>query len=231
MEWTIQDYMKNPLFENITAENLQALLGCLHSYTKTYRKGEVIIMEEDSIRYVGIVLSGTVHMMKEDIWGRQTLLTYISENEIFGETFAVQKRTDSYVSFIAAAETSILFVAAWNIIHCCPSQCSFHEQLSRNMFDLLGQRSVRLMERIEISSKPTLREKILAYLSLQAQKQNSLYITLPLGRMELASYIGANRSALTRELAAMRKDGLIDYDRNTFRILEPQKHNKKQDIV
>ena len=220
MEWSIQDYMKNPLFENITAENLQALLGCLHSYTKTYRKGEVIIMEEDSIRYVGIVLTGTVHMMKEDIWGRQTLLTYISENEIFGETFAVQKKTDSYVSFIAAADTSILFVAAWNIIHCCPNQCVFHEQLSRNMFDLLGQRSVRLMERIEISSKPTLREKILAYLSMQSQKQSSRYITLPLGRTELASYIGANRSALTRELAAMRADGLIDYDRNTFRILE-----------
>ena len=220
MEWSIQDYMKNPLFENITAEELQALLGCLHSYTKNFRKGEVIIMEEDAIRYVGIVLSGTVHMMKEDIWGRQTLLTYISENEIFGETFAVQRKTDSYVSFIAAADTSILFVAAWNMIHCCPSHCAFHEQLSRNMFDLLGQRSVRLMERIEISSKPSLREKILAYLSMQSQKQDSRYITLPLGRTELASYIGANRSALTRELAAMRADGLIDYDRNTFRILE-----------
>lgn len=220
MEWSIQDYMKNPLFDNITAENLQAMLGCLHSYTKTYKKGEIIIIEEDSIRYVGIVLTGTVHMMKEDIWGRRTLLTYISENEIFGETFAVQKKTDSYVSFIAAADTSVLFVAAWNIIHCCPNQCAFHEQLSRNMFDLLGQRSVRLMERIEISSKPTLREKILAYLSMQAQKQSSRYITLPLGRTELASYIGANRSALTRELSAMRDDGLIDYDRNTFRILE-----------
>ena len=114
----------------------------------------------------------------------------------------------------------MLFVSAWNVIHCCPSQCTFHEQLTRNMFDILGQRSIRLMERIEISSKPSLREKILAYLSMQAQKQDSRYITLPLGRIELANYIGANRSALTRELASMREDGLIDYDKNTFRILE-----------
>ena len=109
-------------------------------------------------------------MMKEDIWGRQTLLTYTSENEVFGETFAVQKNPDSYVTFIAGTDTSILFVAAWNVIHCCPSQCTFHEQLTRNMFDILGQRSIRLMERIEISSKPSLREKILAYLSMQAQR-------------------------------------------------------------
>ena len=220
MEQIIQKYMKNPLFENISAEDAQAMLGCLHSYTKNYKKGEVIIMEKDSIRYMGIVLSGTVHMMKEDIWGRQTLMTYMSENEIFGESFAVQKSPDSYVTFIAGTDTSVLFVAAWNVIHCCPSQCVFHEQLIKNMFDLLGRRSIRLMERIEISSKPSLREKILAYLSMQAQKQDSRYITLPLGRIELANYIGANRSALTRELAAMREDGLIDYDKNTFRILE-----------
>ncbi len=220
MEHQIENYMKNPLFENITADHLQAMLNCLHSYTKTYKKGEVIIMEEDSIRYIGIVLAGTVHMMKEDIWGRQTMLTYISENEVFGETFAVQKNPDSSVLFIAASDTSILFVAAWNIIHCCPSQCAFHEQLTRNMFNLIGQRSIRLMERIEISSKPSLREKVLAYLSMQAQKQDSRYITLPLGRAQLASYIGANRSALTRELTSMREDGLIDYDRNTFRIIE-----------
>ncbi len=219
MEHQIEKYMSNPLFENITADHLRAMLDCLHSYTRNYKKGEVIIMEEDSIRYIGIVLSGTVHMMKEDIWGRQTLLTYIPENEIFGEAFAVQKNPDSSVSFIAASNTSVLFVAAWNIIHCCPSQCNFHEQLTRNMFDLIGRRSIRLMERIEISSKPSLREKILAYLSMQAQKQDSRYFTLPLGRIELANYIGANRSALTRELAAMRKEGLIDYDRNTFRIL------------
>ena len=207
MDHQIEKYMKNPLFENIAADHLQAMLGCLHSYTRNYKKGEVIIMEKDSIRYVGIVLSGTVHMMKEDIWGRQTLLT-------------VQKNPDSYVTFIAGSDASVLFVSAWNVIHCCPSQCTFHEQLTRNMFDILGQRSIRLMERIEISSKPSLREKILAYLSMQAQKQDSRYITLPLGRIELANYIGANRSALTRELAAMREDGLIDYDKNTFRILE-----------
>ena len=157
MDHQIEKYMKNPLFENIAADHLQAMLGCLHSYTRNYKKGEVIIMEKDSIRYVGIVLTGTVHMMKEDIWGRQTLLTYISENEVFGETFAVQKNPDSYVTFIAGTDTSILFVAAWNVIHCCPSQCVFHEQLTRNMFDLIGRRSIRLMERIEISSKPSLR--------------------------------------------------------------------------
>ena len=74
------------------------------------------------------------------------------------------------------------------------------------------------MEKIEISSKSSLREKILAYLSIQAQKQGSKYIKIPLNRTEMASYLHANRSAMTRELADMQAEGLIEFDRNTFVI-------------
>ena len=122
MEHQIEKYMNNPLFDNITADHLQAMLSCLHSYTRNYKKGEVIIMEEDSIQYVGIVLTGTVHMMKEDIWGRQTLLTYISENEVFGETFAVQKKNDSYVTFIAGSDASV-GAHRTGQLHRCQPQC------------------------------------------------------------------------------------------------------------
>ena len=122
MEHQIEKYMNNPLFDNITADHLQAMLGCLHSYTRNYKKCEVIIMEEDSIQYVGIVLTGTVHMMKEDIWGRQTLLTYISENEVFGETFAVQKKNDSYVTFIAGSDAPA-GAHRTGQLHRCQPQC------------------------------------------------------------------------------------------------------------
>ena len=67
-------------------------------------------------------------------------------------------------------------------------------------------------------TKKTLREKILAYLSIQAQVQGNRYFEIPLGRVELAEYLCADRSALTRELAKMKEDGLIDYDKNCFRI-------------
>ena len=95
-----------------------------------------------------------------------------------------------------------------------------HAQLTQNMFDLIGKKSVRLMERIEVSSKNSLRSKILAYLSMTAQKQHSRYIQVPLSRTELARFLGANRSAMTRELAAMQADGLIEFDKNTFVLKE-----------
>lgn len=75
------------------------------------------------------------------------------------------------------------------------------------------------MKKVEVVTKKTLREKILAYLSQQAQQQGGGYFEIPLGRMELAEYLCADRSALTRELTAMKQDGMLDYDKNVFRLL------------
>ncbi len=215
-------YKDIPLFENIESDRLPAILGCLRSFVRSYSRGETILMEENQVRYVGIVLSGTVHMMKEDIWGDSTLLAYMCEGDLFGEIFAVQKETASYVTFTAASDVTVLYLSVSNIIHNCEHRCAMHARLTQNMFDLIGRKSVQLMEKIEVSSKSTLRGKILAYLSMLAQKQGSRYITVPLSRTELASFLSANRSAMTRELAAMQEEGLIEFDRNTF-VLKKEK--------
>lgn len=206
------------LFYNITEEDLNTLLYCLRSFEREYRKNEILIFEQEKVQYIGIVLGGRVHMMKEDIWGGQTMLGYMEAGDMVGETFAVQKEQESHVTFIAATDVRVLYLPAANVIHPCPRQCGFHAQLTQNMFDLLGRKNVRMLEKIEVSSKPTLREKILSYLALLAQKQNSRYVKVPLNRSELAEYLGANRSSMTRELSAMKKEGIIDFDRDTFII-------------
>lgn len=216
MRERVLDYPDVPLFRNIAEPDLRSMLRCLRGHEKQFKKGEILIMDEDHVQYVGVVLSGCVHMLKEDIWGHQTLFAYINPGQLMGEIFAVQREKNAYVSFVAATDARVLFISAENIIHDCPNRCAFHGQLVTNFFDQLGQKGVSLMEKIEVSSRPSLREKILAYLSMQAQKQGSRCVTLPLNRTELAGFLGANRSAMTRELSAMRREGLIDYERNTF---------------
>lgn len=97
--------------------------------------------------------------------------------------------------------------------------CPFHHRLIENMVKLIGDKNVQLMQKIEVISKKTLREKILAYLRSQAPEDSNCRFTIPLGRLELADYLCADRSALTRELAHMKTDGLIWYEKNEFQLL------------
>ncbi len=213
-------YNQVELFENIADRDLTQLLSCIRSFRRDFQKGETIYMEEDHILYVGIVLRGSVHMIKEDIWGNRSLFTFFGPGELFGESFAVQKDISSSVIFTAADDTTVLFLAASNIIHTCPNGCAFHSQIATNLFHLLGMKNQKFINKIEILSKGSIREKLLAYISQLAQDQHSKYVTSPLSRVALAEYLSVNRSAMIRELSKMREDGIIDFDKDTFIVKE-----------
>lgn len=211
--------LNSPLFKGIRREDLQGMLSCTGYHVGRYKKGDVIMLEQEHIRHIGIVLSGAVDMVKEDIWGNRTLLMRIHRSNLFGESFACAEDTQAVVSFLASEETTAMFIPFHRIMHTCTNACDFHHKLVENMVRIIAGENRELMRKVEIVSQKSLREKILTYLSIQAQNQNSRYFEIPLGRVELAEYLCADRSALTRELASMRADGLIDYDKNIFRIL------------
>ena len=208
-----------PLFAGIREEDLSAMLACLGSFQRNYRKGEIILLESREVRSVGVILSGKVHMIKEDAEGYQTLLVTMQEKELFGESFACGSHLSAQVSFRAVTHCTVLFLPFYKIIHSCKMNCPFHHRLIENMVQLIGDKNVQLMQKIEVISKKTLREKILAYLRSQAPEDGSRRFIIPLGRLELADYLCADRSALTRELAHMKTDGLIWYEKNQFQLL------------
>lgn len=221
-------YNEVELFENIKEEDLSQLLVCIRSFKKEFKKGETIYMETDHIPYVGVVLNGSVHMIKEDIWGNRSLFTFFSPGELFGESFAVQKDISSSVLFQASDDTSVLFLAASNIIHSCPNACGFHGQIATNLFHLLGSKNQKFINKIEILSKGSIREKLLAYISQLSQEQQSKYVSSPLSRVELANYLSVNRSAMIRELSKMKAEGIIDFDKDTFIVKEGSYGKTKQ---
>lgn len=195
------------------------MLGCIGYRLRTYKKGEIISLEDEHLKHVGIILSGTVDMIKEDSWGNKTTLVRMRKDELFGESFACGSDTLSFVSFAASEDSRVLFLPFNKVMHTCTSACAFHHRLIENMVHIIADKNRDLMRKLEVISKKSLREKVLTYLSLQSQLHSSHYFEIPLGRVELAEYLCADRSALTRELVKMRDEGLIDYDKNCFRIL------------
>ena len=209
----------SPLFSGIQPEELDAMLGCIGYHIGRFRRGEIVAFEAEHIRHIGIVMSGSVDMIKEDLWGNKTMLVRMHRDELFGETFACGSDKLSVVTFLVSEDAKILFIPFDRVMHSCTMACRFHHRLIENMVSIIANKNRDLMRKVEVVSKRTIREKILAYLSIQAQTQDSRYFEIPLGRVELAEYLCVDRSALTRELAKMKADGLIDYDRNCFRIL------------
>lgn len=219
MEIQLETIMDFPLFAGIAEADLPAMLQCLGYRVERYRKGEFLAIEGEPIQQIGVILQGRVDMLKEDFWGHKMILMRMQKSDVFGEAFTFGSNAAATVSFRAADDTVVLLLPLQRVLHTCNRTCAFHHRLVENMVQLLANKNQELMKKVEVVTKKTLREKIFAYLSQQAQQQGKAYFEIPLGRTELADYLCADRSALTRELSNMKKDGLLDYDKNMFRFL------------
>ncbi len=216
----IQQMLRCPLFRGISEENLLGVMTCVKAHTKRYDKGEFIYLQDANIFSVGVVLSGTVQMIREDVWGNKALLLSMGPSELFGETFVCGGIHNKLVSFVAAERAVVLFVPFKQALTTCSQSCEFHRQLIENMVAAIAEKNLALMEKVDLISKKSLREKICEYLTRRSEYAGSMSFEIPLGRIQLAEYLHADRSALTRELNLMADEGLIAFNRNRFWILK-----------
>lgn len=207
------------LFKNIEPDELQSLLRCLHAGQKTYRADEFILLAGDAVSSVGIVLSGGVQITKEDYDGNRMILTELSAGDLFAETFACAGIKKSPVSVLAVTECEILWIEFSHVLHTCATPCAFHSRLIFNMLQLTAQKNVMLNDRISLLSRRSIREKLLTYFTLQKQKSGSNSFRIPFSRNELADFLCADRSALSRELCKMRDEGILSFHKNHFVLL------------
>ncbi len=216
----IPDLQSMSLFHGIDDKEMESMLNCLGAYIREFKKDQYVILCEDDVDFVGIILSGKVHMIREDLWGNRTLMVSMGKGELFGESFCCGVVRNATVSFWTSIDSKIMYLPFNRIMHSCSMACKFHHRLIENMVALIAKKNVALMDKLDVLSKKTLREKISTYLLQEAGKQNNPYFDIPLGRVQLAEYLCADRSALTRELNTMRNEGLIEYDKNSFHILK-----------
>lgn len=219
MEHFSRELKNMELFGKIDEAQIGAMLQCLGAVGRDYMKGEFIFLEGESLDCIGVVMSGAVQMIKEDVWGQKAILLSLEQGAVFGESFVCGENPDSTVSFQAAQNCSILLLNFHKVLRTCSASCVFHHRLVENMVALLARKNVQLMDKMEVISKKSIRGRILVWLSQQVQRGGSRRFTSSMGRLELADYLCVDRSALTRELGRMQEEGLVAVDKNEFELL------------
>jgi len=209
----------NPLWNGIGFTDFESVLNCLSAKTTEYKKDDVILLSGNSVTFVGLVLSGSVQIIKEDIDGRITILTVLGISDLFGEVFACAGIMQSPVTVLAAEDTKVLLLDYKKIISSCNAVCPFHAKLIENMLKIIAHKNLMLNKKIEILSKRTTRDKLLAFFEIQRGMAKKF--TIPYNREELANYLCVDRSAMSNELCKMRDEGLIKFHKNTFEICIP----------
>lgn len=207
------------LFESIRPEELRLLFPCLQAAEKHYTKGELIFRAGETVKVLGIVISGSVNVLANYYWGGSSIFGHVEAGQIFGETYATLPQQELLVDVAAAEDCSILFLNFDRLLTTCQKNCVWHHQIIRNLIRLSAEKNRSLSARMMQTAPKTIRERLCLYLSEQAQHHGDSHFTIPYSRQQLADYLNVDRSALSNELSKMQRDGLIRFHRNEFTLL------------
>lgn len=210
---------KCPLFQGIADSDLFMMLECLGARVVQFRKKETIIAEGQPAKYIGIILTGSAQIVRVDYFGNRSIVADIRPPELFGESFACANVSAIPIDVVAAEDTEAMLIDCLRVTQPCGSSCRFHQQMVYNLLKIMATKNLMFHQKIEITSKRTTREKLMAYLLLQAKKNNSTSFEIPYNRQELADYLEVERSGLSVEISKLCRQGIIEAEKKSFKIL------------
>ena len=219
MEKYLKILKKCSLFYGISDDNLLKMLTCLGAKIINFDKKYTIFAEGTTAKYIGIMLSGTAHTVQMDYFGNRSVLSVIKPTHIFGEAFACAEAENVPVSVIASEPCEVMLIDCGHILHTCSNNCGFHQQLIFNLMKDLATKNIMFHQKIEITSKRTTREKLLAYLLFRAKEQGADSFDIPFDRQALADYLEVDRSGLSAEISKLCREGILECRKNHFEFL------------
>lgn len=207
------------LFSGASDEDIEAMLGCLQARLCTYKKGEYVLREGERIERLMMLVKGELHIQRDDYWGNRSIISMVGVGEMFGEAYAAPESGPLMNDVLAVEDSAVIFLDIGKLLTVCPNGCKFHAMAVKNLFFVISEKNRKLVRKLGYMSHRTTREKLIAYLSEEAKRQNSGAFSIPFNRQQLADFLSVDRSAMSNELCKLRDEGLIEFEKNRFRLL------------
>ena len=209
-----------PLFRDMTREEISRIIDDFGAGKIRAERNQVIFYEGEPAEYMGLVLSGGVRIIREDYYGNRSIVAEVEPGELFAETVAAAGTEKMPVSAAASCDSEILLLDCRRLLSCSGKDTgSLQGRLVSNLLRVVAAKNIILNRKIEIISCRTTREKLMTYLLAEAKRRNCSEFEIPYDRQELADFLGVDRSAMSAEIARMRRDGLIESKKSRFRLL------------
>lgn len=192
--------------------------GCNRVQIKEFNKNDTITTYIEKRDQICILVSGEAELIRYDFNGNKTIIKHFSTSNIFGETFYPTK-TNNELFVLAKTKCKVMFFTYSSIITKCKSNCKFHNYMSQNITNLIIREIQEQNTRIEVLTQKTIRDKLLSYFNILSSQNLSRKFTIPFTLTDLADFLNVDRSAMSRELSNLKKEGFINQNGNKITLL------------
>ncbi|HBK67077.1 MAG TPA: Crp/Fnr family transcriptional regulator [Firmicutes bacterium] len=207
---------KSILLNSLTREEMNRYLSDGSFKISTYGKNKIIHFTGERCAKLEIILAGKVVVERIDQSGNLMTLAEFISDELLGGNLLFSKNPYYPMTITAKQPTVILEIKQERLFKLFTD----HHDFLKSYLEFVSDHATLLGDRIKHYVNRTIRESIMSFLEYESKAQNSNHIILTMTKKALAEKIGVQRTSLSRELAKMKKDGLIIYDAKTITLLK-----------
>lgn len=229
MENIIKEIKNNPLFDNMSEDEIVGVLKCGNAAVVSFTDNQLLFEKDHKVKNLGIVIEGTLNLVSQKYNGSRVIVTALKKNDLFGEALIYSSTEGSPYDLVSSGNSKVLLMPYRIFSNMCSHGCSYHNQLINNMLTILSDKIVMLNNKMSILNAETLRGRIAVYLLSLQKKSKSMIFDMPMNRQDLAEFLNVRRPSLSRELSNMQKDNIIEVYRSTVKITDIDKLRELSD--
>lgn len=204
------------IFKNYSTAQIENILNSIEYEINTFSKDEIIAFEGDVCDQLHIVLNGKIDLQSIFPSGKVFTLTHLTKGQTFAEAILFSKSNFFPVTVVAVTDVKIFSISQNQILNLLSKDQIF----LKNFLSLLSNKLVMLNKKTKVLSLDTIRAKLCSFIISEYKKQKTNKLSIGVSKKALSEHLGVQRPSLSRELIKMKKDNLIDYDKNYIYIVD-----------
>ena len=207
------------LFKNMEENEIRSCLRVFKARELDCQKNDLILAAGDNTNSLGLVLSGSVVIERNDLWGNRIEICKVRKLRLFADTYAVLNNETLLFDVRAESSCRVLLLQIGDINTLARLREKWTVKFVCNLLMISSLDNLELSAELFHTKPKTMRGRILSYLNTVALRTHKREFDIPYNRQQMADYLNVERSALSGELSRMQKDGIIKYRKNHFILL------------
>ena len=207
------------IFAGLKPEEVQSFIRHTAAVVKQYGRKDRLLEAYEENDQLGIIVQGTAQILTEDWLGNENVGHRLERGALVGVNSAILSAECSGSAVEAITPMQVMWIPYRALLVSGPRLGRIHGIVMKHILEALARKNLLMVEKMEVLSKKSLRERIIIYLLQREKRQKNEQVAVP-GRVQLAKELDCNRSALTREIGLMQEEGLLETGPDWLRLIK-----------
>ena len=207
------------LFRSLSDEAFETALMKGRARGVCYDKGSTVSEAESCRSEFMVLLSGRIQGVRDHEDGKQDFVQLFAPGEICGLDIVCSATRKCPFRLQALDGTRVVTIDYDGMVSGNISR-EEEQKLMHSVVQTLAGESLRRLHKVDVLYRRSLRDRVIVFLNNLYSLTGSKNVEINMDREQFAQYLGVNRSALSHELAQMREEGLIEFHKGSFKILD-----------